>query len=77
MASLPYPRSHQTIFPQKPQKPQNFLTQDFLPQMARMGTDQEGMASLPYPRRHQTIFPQKPQKPQKFLMQDILRQKLL
>ena len=34
MASLPYPRSHQTIFPQKPQNPQKFLTQDILPQIA-------------------------------------------
>ena len=74
MASCHTHAAHQTIFPQKPQKPQNFLTQDFLPQMARMGTDQEGMASLPYPRRHQTIFPQKPQNPQKFLTQDILPQ---
>ena len=34
MASLPYPRNHKTIFPQKPQKPQKFLTQDILPQIA-------------------------------------------
>ncbi|WP_278670575.1 hypothetical protein [Leyella stercorea] len=49
MASLPYPRTHQTIFPQKflaekslPQKPQNpqkFLAQDILPQIARMCTN--------------------------------------
>ena len=31
---LPYPRSNQTISPQKPQKPQKFLTQDILPQIA-------------------------------------------
>ena len=36
---LPYQRSHKTIFPQKPQNPQKFLTQDSLPQIARMGTD--------------------------------------
>ena len=36
MASLPYPRSHQTIFPQKPQNPQKFLTQDILPQIAQI-----------------------------------------
>jgi len=36
MASLPYPRTHQTIFPQNPQK---FMTQDILPQIAQMGTD--------------------------------------
>ena len=35
MAFLPYPRSHQTIFPQKPQKPQKFLAQDILPQNPR------------------------------------------
>ena len=29
---LPYPRRHQTIFPQKPQKPQKFLMQDILRQ---------------------------------------------
>ena len=29
---LPYPRSHRTIFPQKPQNPQKLLTQDILPQ---------------------------------------------
>ena len=33
---LPYPRSHQTIFPQKPQSPQKFMTQDILPQIARI-----------------------------------------
>ena len=32
MAFLPYPRSHQTISPQNPQK---FLTQDILPQNPR------------------------------------------
>ncbi len=31
---LPYPRSHRTIFPQKPQNPQKFLVQDILPQIA-------------------------------------------
>ena len=36
---LPYQRSHKTIFPQKPQNPQKFLTQDSLPQIARMCTD--------------------------------------
>ncbi|WP_417471271.1 hypothetical protein [Leyella stercorea] len=36
---LPYPRSNQTIFPQKPQNPQKFLTQDILPQIAQMCTD--------------------------------------
>ncbi|WP_418788285.1 hypothetical protein [Leyella stercorea] len=36
---LPYPRRHQTIFPQKPQKPQKFLTQDILPQIAQIYTD--------------------------------------
>ena len=70
MASLPYPRCHQTIFPQNPQNPQKFLMQDILPQIAdvhRLG----GYGILPYPRRHQTIFPQNPQK---FLTQDILPQ---
>ena len=36
MASLPYPRSHQIIFPQNPQNPQKFLMQDILPQIAQI-----------------------------------------
>ncbi|WP_417468341.1 hypothetical protein [Leyella stercorea] len=32
MASLPYPRSHQTISPQNPQNSQKLLAQDILPQ---------------------------------------------
>ena len=36
---LPYPRRHQTIFPQNPQNPQKFLTQDILPRISRMYTD--------------------------------------
>ena len=53
---LPYPRRHQIIFPQKPQNPQNFLTQDFLPQIAdvhRLG----GYGILPYPRSQPNHLP--------------------
>ena len=41
MASLPYPRSHQTIFPQK------FLAEKSLPQIARMCTEVSGARYSP------------------------------
>ena len=41
MASLPYPRSHQTIFPQK------FLSEKSLPQISRMCTEFSGARYSP------------------------------
>ena len=49
---LPYPRCHQTIFPQNPQNPQKLLAENILPQIARMRTDILGHPpSLCYCRR--------------------------
>ena len=64
---LPYPRSHQTIFPQnpqspqKPQKPTEVSDARYSPTDCTDAHRLGGYGILPYPRSHQTIFPQKPQ----------------
>ena len=57
MASLPYPRSHQIIFPQNPQK---FLMQDILPQIAQIRRVWHPCHTH---APNQTIFPQNPTQP--------------
>ena len=74
---LPYPRRHQTIFPQNPTQPNHLcasvksvggsstpeISVNSVNSVGGLAEGGVGMAGMPYPRRHQTIFPQKPTQP--------------
>ena len=76
MASLPYPRTHQTIFPQNPTQPKHLCTSVHI--CRRLFSAKSFCEFRDFrgrtPRKHQTIFPQNPQNPQKFMTQNILPQ---
>ena len=76
MASLPYPRTHQTIFPQNPTQPKHLWASVHICRRlfsAKSFCEFRDLRGRT-PRKHQTIFPQNPQNPQKFMTQDILPQ---